>query len=84
VCTLQLQSGDFVLNDEEEATAVQQVSVISAAEARALPPRGSGSRPCRVGVRGRAEGGGRPPREAGGRRPRLRVGRRRRSLPRRV
>jgi hypothetical protein len=28
-------SGDHVLNDEEEATAIQQVTVISEAEARA-------------------------------------------------
>jgi hypothetical protein len=35
VRTLQLQSGDFVPNNDEEATVVQQVAVISAAEARA-------------------------------------------------
>jgi hypothetical protein len=35
VRNLQLQSGDYVLNDEEEATVVYQLSVISAVEARA-------------------------------------------------
>jgi hypothetical protein len=82
VRNLQLQSRDYILNDEEEAMAVQQVAVISAAEVRALPPRGGESHPCRARVRGHAEGGSRPPRETGGRPPRLRVGRRWRSLPR--
>ncbi|KAK1661405.1 hypothetical protein QYE76_049564 [Lolium multiflorum] len=35
VRNLQLQSGDYILNDEEEATVVHQLSVISAVETRA-------------------------------------------------
>jgi hypothetical protein len=66
-------------------TAIQQVTVILEAKARArtLPLRGGRRCPSGARVRGGVEGGRRPPCEEGGRRPRLRVGRRRRRpLPR--
>jgi hypothetical protein len=44
VAPLGLSNGDYVLNDEEEVTVIQHVTVKSEAEARAVPPRAGGGR----------------------------------------